>query len=85
MSDLAASRTPASWGPVCRRLCRFLSCVQRGDIVTLILDPRSEPTPTSHGRWACPEQLHGQMQRMAEDQLDAVIALLVKKPLRNAR
>lgn len=53
--------------------------------MTLILDPRSKPTPTSHGRWACPELLHGQMQRMAEDHLEAIIALLVKKPLRNAR
>ena len=85
MRGLASSCTPASWGLVCRRLYRFLSCVQRGDIVTLILDPRSEPTPTSHARWARPEQLHGQMQRMAEDHLDAIIALLVEKPLRNAR
>ena len=53
--------------------------------MTLILDPRSEQMPTSHARWARPEQLHGQMQRMAEDQLDAVVELLVKKPLRNAR
>ena len=53
--------------------------------MTLILDPRSEQMPTSHARWARPEQLHGQMQRMAEDQLDAIIALLVKKTSRNTR
>ena len=85
MRDLASSCTPASWGLVCRRLCRFPSCVQRGDIVTLILDPTSEQTTTSRARWAGPQQLHGPMRHMAEDRLDAVLALRVKNPLRNAR
>jgi hypothetical protein len=59
--------------------------VQRGDIVILILDPRSEQTRRSRARWARPEQLNGQMRRMAEDHLDAILALLLKTPVRNTR
>ena len=53
--------------------------------MTLILDPRSEQTPTLRARWARPQQRHGQMRHMAEDRLDATHELLVKNPLRNTR
>ena len=53
--------------------------------MTLILDPRSEQTRRSRARWARPQQLHGQMRHMAEDRLDAALALRVKTPIRNTR